>query len=177
MKTRFLLLTSLLSLASFIQAQNTFWNHSNTKPALKSGSDWNKLERVQFFELNHEAFRQFLIQQVPLESGSSHAVPIQLPFPDGSMQTFYIQESPVMEQGLADKYPEIKTYKGSDGSHYMRMSISPYSFQAYILTEEGDVVIEAYDRSNLNGYGVFYSNDLRLNDPVQLSCGTKDITR
>ena len=92
MKTRFLLLSSLLSLASFIQAQNTFWNRSNTKPALSSGSDWNKLEHVQFFELNHDAFRQFLIQQVPLESNASHAVPIQLPFPDGSLHTFYIQE-------------------------------------------------------------------------------------
>lgn len=176
MKTRFLLSAALMALACFSQAQNAFWNVSNQKPDFKSGSDWNKLEHVQFFQLNHAAFRDFLIKHVGLESSNNHATPVQLPFPDGSLHTFYVQESPVMEQGLADKYPEIKTYKGSDGSHYMRMSISPYSFQAYILTEQGDVVIEAYDRNNLNGYGVFFSSDLRLNDPVQLSCGTKDIT-
>ena len=55
---------------------------------------------------------QNLLASVPKESNvtlRNSAAIFSLPTPDGAMQHFRIVESPIMEQGLADKFPEIST--------------------------------------------------------------------
>src|SRR5204862_1493282 len=36
---------------------------------------------------------------------------INLPMPDGNLARFRFEESPVIERGLAEKYPGLKTYR------------------------------------------------------------------
>ena len=163
-----------ISVLSF--TQKSFWSLSPQQAEFSNTSSWNQVSNFKTFQLDHQAFRQFLIQNVPAESVNAKAVPISLPMPDGSVRTFKITESAQMEPELANRYPEIKSYKGTDGLNYMRMSISPYGFQAYILTADGDIVIEAIDKKNLNQFGVFNSNDLKLENPISLSCGVQEIS-
>jgi hypothetical protein len=61
--------------------------------------------------LNKEALRQ-LLARTPMErSGDLRNSPaiLSLPMPDGSYQSFRIEESPVMDAKLVARYPEIKS--------------------------------------------------------------------
>ena len=143
--------------------------------AKAEGSLWNRVQDLSVFEINHEALRTYLSGLSSRSNDKTATLQLELPFPDGALKNFTIKESPVMEEGLALKYPEIKTFSGTDGEHYMRLSISPYSFQAFNLTEEGDIVIESMDKKNLNQYVVFYGKNVDIHDQFALSCGTKDL--
>ncbi|MBK8485342.1 MAG: T9SS type A sorting domain-containing protein [Saprospiraceae bacterium] len=177
MKTRLLATLAFLAFALNMNAQKSFWSLPADQPEISKTSSWNQLSNYQVFQIDHKSFRDYLLNNVPFENKANHGFPVQFPMPDGTQRTFYLSESPVMEPELAAKYPEIKTYKGTDGINYMRMSISPYSFQVFILTQEGDIVIEAIHKSNLNLYGVFNAKDLVIQDPLKLSCGTKELAK
>src|SRR5262245_32166950 len=58
---------------------------------------------------------QHILAAAPLEfteAARAQNVLLPLPFPDGTFQQFRIELSPIMESGLADRYPQIKTYSG-----------------------------------------------------------------
>ncbi len=175
MKTKHLLLLVFISITLFAYGQKQFWSQSQIETALPVHSTWNQIANLKTFQLDHEGFRRYLIQNVAAEAAKAKPFPVALPMPDGKLRTFYITESAVMETELAAKFPEIKSYKGTDGFNYMRMSISPFGFQAYVLTPEGDIIIEAIDKKNLQQFGVFNSKDLNIDLPTNLACGTANL--
>ena len=61
---------------------------------------------------------QSLLRRAPREFTAGDAPIISLPMPDGSMLRFKIYDSPVMEEGLASRFPQIRTFTGQalDGS-------------------------------------------------------------
>ena len=64
---------------------------------------------IRYYDSDDYSLRSFL-DLVPNELRGQNAT-IELPMPDGSLQLYNIVESPVMEAGLAEKFPQIKTYK------------------------------------------------------------------
>src|SRR5688572_20148854 len=93
---------------------------------------------------------------------------MSLPMPDGSMLNFRVVESPIMEQGLADKWPEIKTYMGQgieDPTATTRFDWTIWGFHAIIIKPEGYIFIEPNIRGNVDQYISYYQNDL----PVELN--------
>ncbi|MBK8954555.1 MAG: T9SS type A sorting domain-containing protein [Saprospiraceae bacterium] len=155
-----------------ITAQNAFWKPITSNLAPRNGSDWNKISNLSYFQLDREAYARHLINLS--NSAGQSEFELELPMPGGVWKTFKVKESPVMEAELAAKFPEIKTYAGHHGELYMRLSISPYSFQVYILTPEGDVVIDAPDRKR-DVYAMFRGSDIQFDEAFNLSCGTKDL--
>ncbi|HSE19981.1 MAG TPA: zinc-dependent metalloprotease family protein [Pyrinomonadaceae bacterium] len=92
---------------------------------------------------------QSLLQRAPREFTAAAKGPdvpiISLPMPDGSMQRFKILDSPIMEEGLAARYPQIRTFSGValDGSATTtRFGWTPQGFHAILLTPRGTVLIE-----------------------------------
>ena len=68
--------------------------------------------------------------------------------PDGTTMSFDVINSPVMEKGLAVKYPEISTYKGrsiEDELINIRFSISPRGFFASVYWPENNIYIDVKD--------------------------------
>src|SRR5690606_33170806 len=65
---------------------------------------------------------------------------ITLPLRYGGFERFSLEETPMMEEALALKYPEIKTYtaRGIDNqTHYAKIDMGYMGFHAMIFTQEG----------------------------------------
>jgi hypothetical protein len=166
-------LLTAFSLLGTLTAQLNPWTPLGPGAGNPLNEGWSRVSGVQYYRLDREAFREMLVQRAADPEGKPFAV--DFPLPNGLFRSFNLSESPVMEEELARKFPEIRTFCGTDGDGYLRLSISPYSFQAYLLTPEGDVVIEAPDRNQQGLYASFYSSSVGLSDPIHLRCGTHEL--
>lgn len=107
-----------------------------------------------------------LVAGAPLERSQAAALSpqiISLPHPDGGYQRFAIVESPVMEEGLAAKHPDIKTYSGKgidDPSASMRMDITPLGLHASVRTPQGAWYVDPQNHLNDSAYSSYHSRDL-----------------
>jgi hypothetical protein len=118
----------------------TAWSDLTTIPQSAGGA-------TSLFNLSHErplsinttALRTELAAAPALAdvwSGAAAPLQFELPRPDGTTMRFGIADAPVMEPGLAAKYPLIKSYAGvgiDDPSVRVRMDISPYGFNAVVI--------------------------------------------
>lgn len=96
---------------------------------------------------------------------------LSIPYPDGTFENFYIFESPIMEPGLAVKFPEIKTYIGksvSNSSVSARLDITPAGFHAMIFTSNGTVFIDPYSRGNTEYYISYYKRDFYIDESKRM---------
>jgi hypothetical protein len=107
-----------------------------------------------------------------------------LPMPDGTFVRFRMEESPVMEPGLASRFPAIKTYRGQgidDPSATVRFDQTPAGLHAMILTPADTVFIDPYQRGDTTHYISYYKRDFVKAgtyresdfDPTTLLAGTK----
>ncbi len=138
--------------AAFGQPADTVWQKLPGTPQQRPGkSPRVKPAKYKASNLNRAALQQKL-SRAPLEvvgkkiRDTSDAT-VALPMPDGTMQTFRFVESPIMEPGLAAKFPEIKTYLGEgidDPSASVRFDVTPNGFHAQILSPKGAVYIDPY---------------------------------
>ena len=72
---------------------------------------------------------------------------VSLPAPDGSFHRFALQESAIMEPGLARRHPGIKTYSGrgiTDPSATIHADLTPLGFQASVRSANGNWYIDPY---------------------------------
>ena len=104
---------------------------------------------------------------------------LDIPWPDGSMKTFQIIESPIMEPELMAKFPEIKTYAGSEvgnGANYIRLDLTPQGFHAMILTgDEGTIYIDPYTfgGGDITHYIAYNKKDFKPIASKQMVCGVR----
>ena len=124
-------------------------------------------DRYQTYRLNLPTL-QMLLRQAPPEFSSAaknSSVHIELPFPDGTYQRFRIEESTIMEQGLAARFPEIKTFIGNgidDPSATLRCDLTPHGFHAMVLSPKGTVLIDPYRTKDAFHYMSYYKKDLNI---------------
>ena len=101
----------------------------------------------------------------PLE-GQAGAPPLllALPLPDGSSGRFRVVEAPVMEAGLAARFPTIKTYAGiglDDPTASVRLDMTPRGFHAQILSATaGTVYLDPVSATDVRHYLSFRRQDM-----------------
>lgn len=119
-----------------------------------------------------------VLSTAPMEFvATASPLDIQLPMPDGTLQAFRISESPLMEAGLAAKFPGIRNYsgKGIDNPRArLRISLSHKGFRCLIWSEEGYTVIEPASRLVAQPYISYHSSDLPDTPHGAGWCGTID---
>lgn len=109
------------------------------------------------FRADKTALRSVL-EKAPLEfagAATESEMIMTLPLPDGSFARYKIQYSPIMETGLAAKYPEIRTYiaQGIDNpASTARISMSPTGFRAIIFSGYKTILVDPYAKNDTANY-------------------------
>ncbi|MCX6272174.1 MAG: M12 family metallo-peptidase [Bacteroidetes bacterium] len=135
---------------------------------------------------NYQAYHLSLINlknmlaEVPYESTVSlkkSPFIFSLPMPDGSFSRFRLVESPVMEKGLADAFPEIKTYAGQgidDVTATLRCDLTQWGFHAMMISANGTVFVDPPNRFITDEYISYYKKDALRQDFAQECLNTDE---
>lgn len=122
---------------------------------------------------------QTILRRAPQESLSSHEdeiTTLELPVPDAGFMRFNIEDSPIMEKSLANRYPQIKTYRGQsidDPTAITRFDWTPSGFHAIILSTRGTILIEPASSGDVVNYVAYFQDQL----PGSFQCGVDTATQ
>jgi hypothetical protein len=147
LKINLLILTVMLLLTARAGAAEQIWQEVREAEARSLDS------HPRQYQVDSLALRAIL-QRVTEVIGPGSVQTIRLPMPDGSLADFKIYESPIMQDELAQRYPEIKTYKVlgiDDPIASGRLDITPRGFHAMLHTSQGRLFIDPYTASQQAG--------------------------
>ncbi len=164
-------------LATCLQAQEKPWQNIAEKDIPTTGQRYISASNARTVRLNWDALEQVLAA-APLETSPTSRISstyLDLPMPSGEMMRFRILESPIMEAGLAQKFPDIETYAGvamDDEATFVRFDVTPQGFHAIILSPNfSTVYIDPYNFSgNRNDYLVYHRKDFVPLVPKEFNC-------
>lgn len=118
----------------------------------------------------NEGMMRYVLAGVQQESEKDQLIDrsiVSFPMPDGTFSRFHVYESSIMEQGLADKFPEIKTYAGrgiDEPAAIVRFDLTPAGFHAMIRRPDGTVFIDPFARGNTENYISYFKRDAGRSD-------------
>lgn len=179
---RILVTFLIVGMTSYFALGQDFWTPVDaTQIQLRSESSRQITPRhFKSFSLDKESLVIYL-QNAPIESKEVLKNPqftLSLPNNEGGLDEFVVWSSPIMEEDLAAKHPEIKSYKGykkNDRSVNMRMTITPYSFYGAIRSTDNMIYIDQYSTERSNIFMAYdtddYTDETLLNRVI---CGTDD---
>ena len=157
------------------QATSDLWDSiSGALPATRGGAEAViEPESFRAFALDVDGLEAALADAPPdatlsaapkaLSRAASSPLILSLPAPKGGFQRFAVEESSVMEAGLAAKHPEIKTYAGrgiDDPAATIRADLTPLGFHASVRSPQGAWYIDPYYRLDSSVYVSYYGRDL-----------------
>ena len=110
-----------------------------------------------------------LLSEAPLEftpEAEANAIAVSVPRPDGTFESFSVVESPILAKELADKFPEIKTYRGQgidNPASTIRLGMTTKGFHAMVLApDNGDYYIDPYFHLETDVYASYFVHDARM---------------
>jgi len=136
-------------------------------------------QKYLVFRLNAAALTE-LLGQVPMEfteAARTKTVIMEVPMPDGKMERFRVEESPVLAPSVAAQLPGVKTFRGQGidvPNATARFDWSPSKgFHGYILAPAGTVYIDPYQENDRANYLVYYKHEYGSR-PRNLRCDLGD---
>ncbi len=164
---RIILMSSSLFMLTDARSQTNFFHPLAKKNQQTPGYSQfsQKIRQYRLLSLDETAMRAYLLA-APLEFNQARkTIALNIPLPDGSMETFGMVESPVLAPEIAARYPEIKTYSGFSLQRKqvsIRLTLTSDGFNALLLGEaDQNMYIEKYN----NETGVYALYDTR--DAIQ----------
>ena len=132
------------------------WEAMDEAPLLASQPErWIVPQAYRTFRLDVNALRGVL-NRAPAEFTAAAAPALlTIPMPDGTFARFTIYDSPIMEAGLAAKFPDIKTYSGQgidDKTATIRFDLTPSGFHAMVIAAGSTVYVDPFSRGDLTHY-------------------------
>jgi chitodextrinase len=159
-----LLLIATLAITSFSYAQTgkTAWTATSQKANEVVAENKKTLQNPRLFQLDVNTLRQSLNNAPKRFSQAKSNVIVAFPNADGQMERYRIQESSNMDEALAARYPEIKSYIGQGvdtPSSTLYFSLSPLGLQTMVIkADQSAEFIEPYT-TDLNTYSVYRKAD------------------
>ena len=112
------------------------------------------------------------------DKANQKSLNVEIPLPDGSLESFEVYEKSVMQPALAAKYPNIKTFIGTNSKNGATVSLGygPNGFHAFVRKVGKSFYIDSYAQGQTDYY---MSYDVREDlenwgNPNKLSCGVTD---
>ncbi len=163
MRNTVLLFSVFIFFNSF--GQNALWNKVSeeaTKSLIKMDRA-SMPSQYELYSLNLDLLKSRL-SKAPLDSSTASSnVVIAFPNPNGALEEYKIYEAPIMEKGLADKFPNLKTYTGKstkNPAETIRFSITVFGLHVMSLSgENGTFYIDTYTK-DLSHYIVYKRQDV-----------------
>lgn len=157
----------LLGIIFHVEASRNYWNDIAASVASKSVVGTKVYpEKYRALSLNYEALKSTLLLAPKADFFSSQkmtSVNIELPMPYGSFETFQMVETPMMEDALAVKYAQIRTFTGvsiENPQNTVKVDIGPFGFHAMVLSSNGRYFIDPISNYTTTEYMSFYRKDL-----------------
>ena len=133
---------SLLIPLSSAQSEDVEDAWADIRPSEEKAADGSPQPQT-IYRLDAVKFDGYL-RSAPQKGSGKAALLLKLPMPDGTRMVFQVQESPIMEPGLAARFPTIKTYtlrSVDDPSITGRMDRNHRNLHVLLLTQQGAVQI------------------------------------
>ncbi|MBE0572829.1 MAG: T9SS type A sorting domain-containing protein [Ignavibacteriaceae bacterium] len=176
----YFLIVVLFIFTTIINAQQNFadlWNDIAENGLDAQGTRYIIPQSYRTLELDLQNLSSSL-NQVPHENTTRvnrSTFLLSLPLPENSFATFRVVESPVMEEELSLKYPQIKTFlgqgTGKDSDARVRFDITPAGFHAIIFSTKGTVYIDPYSLGETRYYISYYKKDhIPTEERLNLEC-------
>ncbi len=121
--------------------------------------------------LNQSALYTFL-EALPEEP--AQALLVELPTPAKGMQLFKIWQTPVMEAGLQQRFPDIRTFTGVAIGHpavTVKIDYTEHGFHAMVYNGMATYFIDPYYTIADGTYIVYYKKDYARAEGQQMFCG------
>ncbi|MDP5061822.1 MAG: M12 family metallo-peptidase, partial [Maribacter sp.] len=148
-------------------AQTTYWKNTELNATAKQFSKQRLLvNKGMAFTLDQEVFLSAL-------AGNAAANIIYFPNEDGSLIPFSVEDAHLFSEGLAAKYPSIKSYKGialHDPTMQIRFSVSPKGIQS-TMSISGDNGAVFMQKSADNTYILYRRTEQDARD-IDFVCKT-----
>lgn len=176
MKQVFLLVSLFFSIQLSISGQIDPWNQS-ALPENGLPEKVYDLDRYQIYNYNLAEVRNALLNAPgELSNAESSITVIALPDINGEKELFKVSYSPVMADGLAKKFPAIRSYKGislNNPGRTTRFSVSPQGLEAVISGNGPEIYIETVGIPN--EALVYRTADVRPDafDVAPMPCGVE----
>ncbi len=171
-------LASIFIVFSFIAKSQQFWRSTSAKPSLRSEDNRNvSPSEYKVYQLDYKGLSDYLhrLSNVNQREGS---LIISIPDELGNQEDFSIWEMPVLEPELAQKYPNIKSYKGISTSNKAKaiwFTTSIQGFYAVILDGDKEVYIDPYSLEDNENY-IVYNTKYNTNSSQLTTCGVEDFS-
>ena len=161
-----LLLTLIVSIFFFMEGNSqSIWSRTSEErmSVLEKFDRATTPKEFSLFSLNLNAFKS-LIQNAPNDlSGITSNVVVPFPNSNGVIENYIVYDAPVMEEGLAIKFPGIKSYiaKGiNNPKTTLRFSVTEFGLHAMsVFGDLGTYYIDTYTK-DLNNYIVYNKKNI-----------------
>jgi chitodextrinase len=168
----------LLVFTSVIFAQNksSLWDRT-TKKSNAEKLDNRILPENHLFNLDLQGLKSALANSTNrFASSSSNGIILSIPNADGALEDYRVFENPILETGLAERYPEIKSYIAigvQNPSSRGYFSVTPLGFRAMILSPDQPAVFIEPVTSDYKTYTVYKKTD-KIKNLSQFECAVID---
>ncbi len=114
------------------------------------------------------------MQMFSLSTDPAEGMVVELPMPDGTLRSFKVWQCPMMEDELAAKYQDIKTFSGEaldDRTVTAKLDFTLYGFHAMIYDGDKTAFINPYDNYHDGYYFAHYRRDEVRSVEDAMKCG------
>jgi subtilisin-like proprotein convertase family protein len=163
-----------------LSAQN-FWQRVDESTVLVTRNIERNVTPINYSAvfLDMSGIKKYL-SKAPLQfNRKNKSLPLYIPMPDGDFMLFDVVRSPVMEPGLAKKYPDISSYKGYSRENpdiNIRFNISDIKgFFGSIYWKHNNIYIDPLGKGIKDYYMSYFTRDYKVDiSNVNLTCGVDD---